>query len=242
MAKNVSTAIPLGRQTGRTAPGGRVALVEHAYADLKRRILNNEFPPGYQALEQEVADMLGVSRTPVREILTRLQDEGLIERLPRRGFRVLPLTPKDIRELADVLSCLEVRAIELLTERKLAADAEPFRILEAANEQAREALTDDNREGWADADREFHRAILHFCGNPHLTQTGFAVWDQFHRADMITLRIRPVPENSPLEHDSIMAAIRDHDAKKAAARLARHRRNGRETIIASLEKFGLRHL
>lgn len=242
MAKNASAAVPLTDREGRSNSGGRVAVVEHAYSALKQKILNNEFPPGYQALEQEVADMLGVSRTPVREILTRLQDEGLIERLPRRGFRVLPLTPRDIRELADVLSCLEVRAIELLTEQNLAADAEPLRVLEAANDHARQALSSDDREGWADADREFHRAILHFCGNPHLTHTGFAVWDQFHRADMITLRIRPMPENSPLEHDEIMAAIRAHDAKGAAERLARHRRNGRETIIASLEKFGLRHL
>ncbi|MBL6946046.1 MAG: GntR family transcriptional regulator [Rhodospirillales bacterium] len=242
MAKNTSAAVQLDGLIEKVGASGRVAVVEHAYAALKQKILNNEFPPNYQALEQEIADLLGVSRTPVREILTRLQDEGLIERLPRRGFRVLPLTPDDIHGLADVLSCLEVRAVELLAEQNLAADAEPLRLLEAANAHAIEALARDDREGWADADREFHRTILQFCGNRHLTRTGFSVWDQFHRADMITLRIRPMPVKSTPDHESIIAAIRAHDVKDAARRLARHRRDGREAIIASLEKFGFRQL
>ena len=242
MPLNTPFATPEESESDRNDDSGRVAVVKRAYATLKQKILNNEFPPGYQALEQEVADMLGVSRTPVREILTHLQDEGLIERLPRRGFRVLPLTPEDIHELADVLSCLEVRAVELLSELNLAADAEPLRILESANAQAREALARDDREGWAHADRAFHRTILQYCGNRHLTRTGFAVWDQFHRADMITLRIRPIPTGSPPEHDAIIEAVRNHDAAEARGRLTRHRRNGRETIISSLEKFGLRHL
>lgn len=242
MADSASAAVSLNDRHEGGGEGARVAVVDHAYIALKEKILNNDFPPGYQALEQEIADMLGVSRTPVREILTRLQDEGLIERLPRRGFRVLPLTPDDIRELADVLRCLEVRAVELLTEQKLTAESEPLRVLKAANEHAREALNHEDRQGWADADREFHRAILRFCGNRHLTRTGFSIWDQFHRADMITLRIRPVPVNSPVEHDEIMDAIRAHDTAAAARLLAQHRRNGRETIIASLEEFGLKHL
>ena len=65
------------------------SLVERAYAEIKRRIFSNEYPPGFQALEQEVASQLGMSRTPVREALIRLENERLVELVPRRGMRVV---------------------------------------------------------------------------------------------------------------------------------------------------------
>ena len=220
----------------------RVSVVETTYRILKQRILDNEFPPGFQVLEREVAELLGVSRTPIREILTRLQDEGLVERLPRRGFRVLPLTPADIRELSDVLTCLEMRAGELLAMRGLTTGSEAIRAMAAANEDAAAAVAIDDREGWAAADSRFHRSILRYCGNRHLARTGFAVWDQFHRADMITLRLRPNPKKSPVEHRAIIDALLAGDPKAVRDQLASHRRNGRESIIATLESIGLKHL
>jgi DNA-binding GntR family transcriptional regulator len=64
-----------------------------AYEQIRRRILDNVWPPGHRALEQEVALALGMSRTPVREALVRLQNEGLVEVVPRHGMRVLPCRP-----------------------------------------------------------------------------------------------------------------------------------------------------
>ena len=88
----------------------RPSLVDEAYQKLRLRILNDELPPGAQALEQEIADALGISRTPVREALIRLEKEGLVEVLPRRGMRVLPLSPTDMREIYELLYSLEPTA------------------------------------------------------------------------------------------------------------------------------------
>ena len=79
------------------------SLVDVAYDKIRRRILDNIWPPGYRALEQEAALALGMSRTPVREALIRLQNEGLVELVPRHGMRVLPVSADDMRETARFL-------------------------------------------------------------------------------------------------------------------------------------------
>ena len=96
----------------------RLSLVDAAYEQIRRRILDNVWPPGHRALEQEVALALGMSRTPVREALMRLQNEGLVEVIPRHGMRVLPVSPTDMREIYQILTALECMAAELLARRK----------------------------------------------------------------------------------------------------------------------------
>ena len=76
-----------------------VPLSEQAYLVLRKAILANVLAPGYFASEREVSERFGLSRTPVREALLKLRDEGLIEVQPRRGVRVLPLSVKDMREI-----------------------------------------------------------------------------------------------------------------------------------------------
>ena len=93
------------------------SLVDEAYEQIRRRILDNLWPPGHRALEQEVALALGMSRTPVREALMRLQNEGLVEVIPRHGMRVLPVSPTDMREIYQILTALECMAAELLALR-----------------------------------------------------------------------------------------------------------------------------
>lgn len=229
-------------RTGKTGKGGRVSVVEDAYDRLKEKIINNEFPPGYQALEQELADQLKVSRTPVREILTRLEDDGLIERLPRRGFRVLPIMPKDFREIYELLDCLESKAVELLTEREPPLEGKVLRDLEKAITEAEAALAADDLDTWAEADKKFHRLIIVNCGNERLARTAFSVWDQFRRADMVTLRLRPKPVDSPPEHRKVLDAIRRRDSAAARQRLHEHRRNGMNTLMQVLDHFRLRHI
>ena len=94
----------------------RVSLVDDAYLAIRRRILDNVYPPGHQALEGDLAGELGISRTPVREALIRLANEGLVEVVPRHGMRVLPVSPTDMREIYVVLTALESAAAELLAQ------------------------------------------------------------------------------------------------------------------------------
>src|SRR5271166_6780242 len=93
------------------------SLVGGAYDALKEAIRNNVFPPGYQGSEKEIATQLGMSRTPVHEAIIRLQEEGLVRVLPRRGVVVSVISPNDMREIYEVIIALETASSELLAEK-----------------------------------------------------------------------------------------------------------------------------
>lgn len=90
------------------------SLVDEAYAALKRAIRDTVFAPGYQGSEQEIAVRLGMSRTPVHEAIIRLQEDGLVRVLSKRGVLICPLAPQDMREIYEVVIAVESMAAELL--------------------------------------------------------------------------------------------------------------------------------
>ena len=110
--------------------GSRIPYAEQAYRELKRRILDNELSPGENLLEQEIAAELGMSRTPAREAMMRLANEGLVEVKPRHGMRVLPISADDMKEIYLVLTSLESTAAAEVAKRGLTA--EEFAALEKA--------------------------------------------------------------------------------------------------------------
>src|SRR5690348_6672743 len=137
----------------------RESLAQAAYAALKASILEGLLPPGHEAVEQAIADQLGMSRTPVHEAVLRLQHEGFLQVLPRRGVRVLPIDPTDLRETYDVLIALEGAAAALLAGRA-EAGAAALEGMAAATAAMQRALAEGDRHGWAAADDRFHRTLL----------------------------------------------------------------------------------
>ncbi len=214
--------------------------VRQAYRTIKTRILENRYPPGHQILEQELADDLGMSRTPVREALIRLQDEGLVELIPRRGMRVVPLSPEDMREIYEVLTALEVAAVELAAQRNLTdQDLAP---LEKALEAMESRLAADDLDGWARADARFHKALIRLAGNKRLAGMAGTLADQVHRARMITLRLRPRPVQSIEEHGEVLEALRVGDGVRACEGHRRHRRASARLLLDLLNYYRLPHL
>src|SRR3954453_8697126 len=116
-------------------PNRKPSLVDDAYAALKEAIRENMFPPGYQGSEQEIATHLGMSRTPVHEAVIRLQEEGLVRVLPRRGVVILAISADDMREIYEVMIALESAAAELLAGKPeserlpIAAELETLNVL-----------------------------------------------------------------------------------------------------------------
>src|SRR3954464_7710724 len=137
----------------------RESLAQAAYAALKASILEGLLPPGHEAVEQAIADQLGMSRPPVHEAVLRLQHEGFLQVMPRRGVRVLPIDPTDLRETYDVLVALEGAAAALLAGRGEAGTG-AIEGMAAATEAMRQALAAGDRKGWAAADDCFHRTLL----------------------------------------------------------------------------------
>lgn len=217
-----------------------ISRVEWVYRTLKHSILTNEFYPGYQALEPELAKNLGVSRTPVREALIRLENERLIELIPRRGMRVTPLVPEDMREIYQVLTSLEVTAVELLARQQPAAHE--IADIKQAIDDMDLSLIADNREGWAEADDRFHRLLVERCGNSRLALIAASLRDQGHRARLVTLKLRDKPTKSNKDHREVFDAILAGDVSKASEIHYEHRRYAADTLVNILEKFKLPHL
>jgi DNA-binding GntR family transcriptional regulator len=215
-------------------------LVELAFQEIRRRILDNVWSPGYQALEQEIALQLGMSRTPVHEALMRLSKEGLVEVAPRRGMRVLPVSPTDMKEIYEVLTALESMAAELLANRS-PTDAELQPLIEATEAMER-ALQIDDLDAWARADESFHEKLVLMAGNRLLRESVMSYWDRAHRARMFTLRLRPKPVNSTQEHMALVARLRQGDAVGAAAVNRGHRERASRELLAIFEKFRLQQM
>jgi DNA-binding GntR family transcriptional regulator len=215
-------------------------MVDEAYEEIRRRILDNVWPPGHRALEQEVALALGMSRTPVREALMRLQTEGLIEVIPRHGMRVLPMSPNDMREIYQILTALECMAAELLAQRKPSGkELEP---LVAATKAMDKALKAEDLDAWAAADERFHAHFLELAGNRQLQATVLNYWDRAHRARMFTLRLRPKPVNSTKEHMQMVERLRAGDAADAVAVTRAHRERANRELLTIFERFKLAQL
>jgi DNA-binding GntR family transcriptional regulator len=218
------------------------SLVDDAYRKLKDAIRENEFSPGYQGSEQEIATRLGMSRTPVHEAVIRLQEEGLVRVLPRRGVVVCAISADDMREIYDVIIALEAAAAELLSERPSQERLSTACELESANKAMENALKKDDLTAWAKADELFHKLLIEHSGNQRLLRMYHTIMDQSHRARMITLRIRPSPEGSVKEHRSIVDAIKRGSPSEARELAKQHRVRARNQLVPLLEQVGLRHL
>lgn len=230
---SVQDATPDGKPSKRS-------FAEDAYRRLKMQILDNELPPGYRALEAELAETLGMSRTPVREALLRLQSEGLVRVEPRRGMVVLAISPAEMAEIYDVLTALEIMAVETLA--RLGPSPARMAPLWQAVDDMDAALAADDLDRWADADEHFHRSLVEVCGNGRLAQTALTFRDQIRRTRHLTLRLRARPVRSNESHRNLLRLIEAGDAEAAfAIHRAQRQRAGRE-LIEILRRFRLENM
>jgi DNA-binding GntR family transcriptional regulator len=214
-----------------------VSLADAAYRQIRRRILDNDWPPGHRALEQEVALALGMSRTPVREALLRLSADNLVELIPRHGMRVLPVSPADLAEIYQIVTALECLAVELLANRRPGAAA--LRPLVDATQSMDRALKSDDLDAWAAADEQFHLQLLTLAGNRQLQATMMNYWDRAHRARMFTLRLRPKPTRSTQEHRRMVERLLAGDADGAARVTRTHRERANAELLAICDRYRL---
>ena len=215
----------------------RESRVDQAYAEIRRRILDNYYAPGHQVLEQDLAADLGMSRTPVREALVRLQNERFVQLIPRHGMRVVPLSIQELREVYEVLTSLELTAIERLARAEL--DEETLTAIEKSVDEMDSAVRKKDVDAWTKADERFHRTLVTLCGNQRLAAMVEMLWEQGHRARMTTVRLRGSLEQSNREHRAVFDAIRQRDWRQARARHAKHRARAMTEILSLLQQTRL---
>jgi DNA-binding GntR family transcriptional regulator len=220
----------------------RTSLVDDAYAAMRAAIRDASFAPGYQASEQEIALRLGMSRTPVHEAAIRLQEDGLVRVMPRKGILILALAPDDMREIYDVVIAMEGRAAELVatlpeSERRAAAAA-----LDASTDAMAAAHARGDLPAWGMADGAFHATLIEQARNGRMSRIVQAINDQSHRARMLTLHLRRALDASIVEHRRIADAIRTGDAGAALEAARQHRIRARNELLPLLTSYGLKHL
>lgn len=218
------------------------SLMGEAYRALKQAIRDNVFSPGFQGSEQEIATRLGMSRTPVHEAILRLQEDGLVRILPKRGVVVCALSPRDMREIYEVAIALEAVAAELLAGRPDEWRTAFAGELDDLNAQMRAALRHDDLNAWALADEKFHLALVERCDNSRIARMAQTIRDQYHRARMLTLRMRPKPTASIDDHQAIIEAIRRGQVAEAHDFARRHRIRARDELMPLLMQFGIKQL
>ena len=178
--------------------------------------------PGAKSLEPALARTLGMSRTPVHEALLRLENEGYVHVAPRRGMTVALLSTRDLREITEVLACLEVEAAERAAGRRLnAAELVPLDEAVAAMDRALDAK---DLDAWNESDYRFHRLLIEASGNRHLIDVAHRFLEKANRYRTLTTRHRLPPVYSNVNHAAVLEAIRRGDTQSAAEIHRAHKR------------------
>ncbi len=212
----------------------------HAVDTLKDMILSNKLQAGSNHLEAELASLLGMSRTPVREATLILEAQGLVSVVPRHGVKILAISPKDMTEIYQVLTELECLSAELAATKNHAD--EEFHDAEKAIQNMETALLDEDLEAWAIADDKFHSELVRLGENHRVINIFDMYTDQVKRARMLTLRLRPIPTKSNEDHRKVLDAIKSGQSDIAAKVHKEHRVQAGKMLVELLEKFGLNNL
>lgn len=207
---------------------------------LKQLIFSGELSAGSDHLESELAERLGMSRTPVREATLMLAGQGLLEVRPRKGVRILSLSVADMDEIYELLTELESLAARRAANAGFPNSA--LKKLAASIEDMEKALQKGDRETWAQADEDFHCELVRLGGNSRVISILANFNDQVRRARSMTLFIRPLPVKSNTDHRAVLEAISDGDADAAFRIHHEHRSNARKMLVELLEKHHLKHV
>jgi DNA-binding GntR family transcriptional regulator len=198
---------------------------------LRSQILDGRLGGDQRIAEVELAEALGVSRTPVREALILLEDQGLIRSRPHRGYQAVTADAELVRETYPVLGGLETAALRQGFERLVPAVPALRRINEALAGEPR-------RTRQYELDRRFHEGLTAHCANPRLLallaqeRVRAARFDGAHDRGMAAL------EKSCVEHSAVLDAIEAGDRDGAAALLTAHWDGGVEVVIGWLRQRG----
>ena len=202
---------------------------ERAYAHIKEQILSLAYKPGAPVRAQLIADAVKVSRTPVREALSKLEKEGLVVRDGGWGYVVKPITLKEAMDIYKVREALEVEAVrEVISEVNREFITELRGYLRSA-----EAMIKKGRfDGFRDNARRFYHAIAERTGNAYLKFMIVLIDDQIRLLGaMMASRHMDRPKESLAESRAVLRALEARDAAAAELAVRRHLASARETLM-----------
>ena len=198
---------------------------------LRQAILKGELAPGERLMEIQLAEKLGVSRTPIREAIRKLELEGLVLMIPRKGAEVAKISEKSLRDVLEVRRSLEELAIELACQRM--TDEEIEQLGERQND-FKNAINKGNAMNIAETDEAFHDVIYLGTGNDKLVQILNNLREQMYRYRVEYLKEEQTRNLLVSEHEELVKAIREGDVQKAQDISFHHLENQRKAIIRTI--------
>lgn len=205
---------------------------DRAYLAIKRRIIELDLEPDAHVTKTDLTRLSGAGTMPVREALIRLQRDGLVQALPRSGYRILPVTLKSTRDLCAFRRLLETEAAGLTAQRGC-PDGQLAQ-MEKLLTQSYELGDGASVNAFIGAVLEFHAIIANGCGNDMLAQSIIRVFDELERVLRITLRSLPFSPAATEERRAVLEAITRRDAAGARAAMAARTRSSQDEIIDAL--------
>ena len=200
---------------------------------LRRAILKGELKPGERLMEIALADKLGVSRTPIREAIRKLELEGLVVMAPRKGAKVASITERDLNDVLEVRKGMEVLAISLACKRITGEELEK---LETIEQSFQKLIESGNLTELAEMDVKFHDIIYQATNNQRLVQLLNNLREQMYRYRMEYLKDIAVRRTLAEEHKAICRALRERDEQQAEQYVSIHIDNQQKAIIRSLNQ------
>ena len=216
---------------GLKALPARKSAGQHVFEYLKKAISRGAITPGSRLVESRIADSIGVSRTPVREALHKLESQGFLKKLPAGGFTVLGLTSQDIDETFGIRSVLESYAARLAAENHTPADLER---LEKKIREYQRCLETGQAAELEKINTQFHELIYTLSNSPRLIKMINDLKAQIQRFRHIILSQEAMARQSNRDHKQMVAAIRRHDTDGVEKLVKEHILRGKAAVLEQL--------
>ena len=200
---------------------------------LRQAILRGELKPGERLMEIALSQRLGVSRTPVREAIRMLEQEGLVIMIPRKGAQVAEISEKDLKDVLEVRRSLEELAIELACQRMTEED---MLALEEAQKAFKAAIAQGDAMKIAETDEAYHDVIYYSTRNKRLVQSLNNLREQMYRFRLEYIKDEDKRQILQLEHEKILAALRLRHMAEAKAVARGHIDNQEIPVLKNLKE------
>jgi len=211
----------------------RRSLGQDVFDYLKNAIIDQTIEPGARLVESKIADMLGISRTPLREALHKLEREDWIEKNPSGGFQVVTLTKDDIEQTFGIRSVLEAYAARLAAENHQDRDLAP---LEKKIEEFKVCLESGDSDNLQKINTQFHDLLYALSKSPKLIKMINQLRAQISRFRQIILKQNEYAHKSNEDHVKMLAAIKNRDGKTVEQLVRDHIIKGKNAALKGIKQ------
>ncbi len=208
------------------------SLTDRAYKEIKNWIVHYKLKPGVQLRIEELSAALGMSQTPVREALSKLEHEHLVDRHPQKGYSVRALNLKDVSDIYDLRMALEVVAAEEAATRMRDTDRKNLsRLLQEIDRLIKKG----EKARVLTLEQEFHMKIMAATGNRFLTEILGSIFERIWMIQNINILTSDHLVDAHKQHQEIYQALEKADAPKSAALMKKHLKFTKKYVLSRLQ-------